>query len=308
MAKRHSNPHSDAWNPQRGPQRPDDAPSPSAADEEASRLAPPEEADTGLDDLEERLTDEPVSSGDLETAGAGGEGAEDLSDGSDVSDVSDIERRGEYGAGAGAAETPVKGGGVARVKTGGGLGMSEWVALGGFALIVVVSGILFLKYLYAHAAPIQGTRELQVFSLPMAGPAVRLIGAEVAWRDRAEGDVARLTESVIPTIILRLDPNHTSTGFVRVEFVDSEDRIRGDVMIMALEGGRFKEGGRGDVIEEGGLKVQLTGTVGFRTQALFASYLSNEEPRWSVRVKEGPDYADGPWTDLGVASIPNKRL
>ena len=187
------------------------------------------------------------------------------------------------------------------------LGPAEWAALGGFALVTLMAGGLFLKFLYGHPAPIQGKGLSEAFELPMAGPAVRLSAAEAAWRERAEGDKAQADEVVVPTLTLTLDSGHASKGFVRVEFVDSEQKIRGDVLTLTVEGGRFTDSGRGEAIEEGGLKARLTGTVGFRSKALFTSYQAGEEPRWSVRVKEGPDYSNGPWTELGAALIPNTK-
>lgn len=184
---------------------------------------------------------------------------------------------------------------------------AEWAALAACAVFAVLGGILFVKFMYTHPAPLRGADLPMRFKLPMVGPLVRLSGAEAAWRDRQEGDIGRIEEAVVPTLLLTLDPGHASSGFVRVEFVDSEDRIRGDVMTVAIEGGRFRSEGRGEVVEEGGTRARLTGTVGFRSPALFASYLSGDEPRWSVRVKSGPDSANGPWTELGAARIANKK-
>lgn len=188
-----------------------------------------------------------------------------------------------------------------------GLGAVEWAGLAGFGLVALVTGALFFRYLYAHRAPLRGPGPPAAFAVPLAGPAVRLSGAEAGWRLRAEGDKAAAAEVVVPMLTLTLDGGQPSRGFVRVEFADSEDRIRGDVLTVAIEGGRFTDSGRGEIIEEGGRKARLVGTVGFRSRALFTSYLAGEETRWSVRLKEGPDSADGPWTDLGVALIPNTQ-
>lgn len=207
-------------------------------------------------------------------------------------------------------EAPAKepaGSGRRRAAAGRGFGPAEWAALGGFGLVTLVAGALFLKFLYGHPAPIQGKGLPATFDLPLAGPGVRLSGAEAAWRERAEGDKAQADEVMVPTLTLTLDQGHASKGFVRVEFVDSDQKIRGDVLTLTVEGGRFQDSGRGEVIEEGGLKARLAGTIGFRSRALFTSYQAGEEPRWSVRLKEGPDYSDGPWTELGAALIPNTQ-
>jgi hypothetical protein len=188
-----------------------------------------------------------------------------------------------------------------------GFGPVEWAALAGCALLAAVGGFLFFKYLYAHPAPTQGAGLPSKFMLPLTGSAVRLAGADAGWRERTETDKAAAAEVILPSIVLVLDPGQASSGFVRVEFVDPNDRIRGDIQVVGLEGGRFKDGGRGEVIEDGGLKVRLTGTVGFRSEALYTSYIAGDEPRWSVRVKEGPDASDGPWTELGAALISNTK-
>jgi hypothetical protein len=195
-----------------------------------------------------------------------------------------------------------------RVKVAGrGLGAAEWAGLAGFGLIGLVAGGLFFKYLYDHRAPLRGPGAPLAFALPLAGEGLRLSGAEAGWRLREEGEKGAAAEVVVPTLRLTLESGHPSQGFVRVEFVDSDDKIRGDVLTLAVEGGRFKDSGRGEVIEEGGLTARLAGTVGFRSRALFTSYLAGDEVRWSVRLKDGPDPADGPWTDLGLAAIPNTQ-
>jgi len=186
-------------------------------------------------------------------------------------------------------------------------GTAEWAALGGFAVLALLGAVLFFKFLYAHPAPTQGKGLPSTFTLPLAGPAVRLSQAEAGWRERVDGDKARAEEVVLPVITLTLDPAQPSTGYVRVEFVDPDDKIRGDILTVAIEGGRFKDGGRGEIIEDGGLKVRLTSTYGFRSHALFMSYMAGQEPRWSVRVKEGPDSSNGPWTELGASLIPNTK-
>lgn len=188
-----------------------------------------------------------------------------------------------------------------------GFGTLEWAALGGFALVALIAGILFFKFLYAHPAPTEGPGLPDQFELPLAGASVKLSEAVAGWRERVEGDKSQAEEVIVPTTDLELDPAQASSGFVRVEFVDSDDKIRGDIMIVAIEGGRFKDGGRGEVVEDGGRRLRLVGTIGFRSHALFGTYLAGEAPRWSVRIKEGVDYSKGPWNQLGAARIPNKK-
>jgi hypothetical protein len=212
----------------------------------------------------------------------------------------------EVSAEAATAPEPSTPGGR-RASAGRGFGSAEWAALGGFGLLTLIAGALFLKFLYGHSAPIQGKGLPGAFELPLAGSGIRLSGAEASWRARAEGDKAQADEVMVPTLTLTLDPGHASKGFVRVEFVDSDEKIRGDVLTVTVEGGRFKDSGRGEIIEEGGLKVRLAGTVGFRSHSLFTSYLAGDETRWSVHLKEGPDYSNGPWTALGAALIPNTK-
>ena len=185
-------------------------------------------------------------------------------------------------------------------------GSAERLALAGFAAVVLLAGGLFLKFLYAHPAPIHEDLISTAFPLPLAGEVVKLSGAELGWRDRVDSDKAQAEEVVVPTATLVLEEG-ASTGFLRVEFIDPEGKIRGDILTVGMESGRFKDGGRGEVIEEGGRRLRLVGTVGYRSQALFSSYLVGEEPRWSVRLKEGADYSKGPWSSLGAALIPSKK-
>lgn len=186
-------------------------------------------------------------------------------------------------------------------------GSAERAALAGFAAVVLLAGGLFLKFLYAHPAPIHEDLISTEFPSPLAGEVVKLSGAELGWRDRVDSDKAQAEEVVVPTALLVLDEGASSTGFLRVEFIDPEGKIRGDILTVGIEGGRFKDGGRGEVIEEGGRRLRLVGTVGYRSQALFSSYLVGEEPRWSVRLKEGADYSKGPWSQFGAALIPSKK-
>ena len=189
-----------------------------------------------------------------------------------------------------------------------GFGAKERLALAGFGVIGVVAAVFFFKFLYGHPAPVQGPGLPKEFNVPMASAQIRVVAAEASWRPRTEIDKARTEEVMLPSLSLTLDPAQSSKGFVRVEFQDPDGKIRGDVMTVEIDGGRFKDGGRGEVIEEGGSKVRLVGTVGFRSSPLFTSYLVSDETRWSVRIKEGPDYSNGPWTDLGAALIPNPKL
>jgi len=261
-----------------------------------------------LDDLESRLDAGMARAGNdggggprrVAAARASSSADEDESDGDEPGGRS-VDRRA-----APEASAPVAGASARRAAPRG-FGPVEWAALAGCALLAVAGGLLFFKFLYAHPAPTQGDGLPSKFSLPLAGPAVRLMGAEAGGRARTESDKAAAAEVILPSVVLALDPGHASSGFVRVEFVDPDDRIRGDIQIVGLEGGRFKDAGRGEVVEDGGLKVRLTGTVGFRSEALYTSYISGEEPRWSVRLKEGPDASDGPWTELGAALISNTK-
>lgn len=186
------------------------------------------------------------------------------------------------------------------------LGKQELATAAGLLLFALISGALFFKFLYAHSAPLDKEELARQFATPLKGSLVTIESATAAWRSRAEGDRAQSDETVLPTLALALAPGQASAGFVRVEFVDTEAKLRGDVYVLAVEGGKFKDSGRGEAIEEGGLKAVLTGTVGFKTQVLYATYSTGDEPRWSVRIKEGTDASDGPWNLLGAAEIPNK--
>lgn len=319
MAKKPVKPTSGSGAAPRGPRVPEPAPMEPAPSESAA-------AKSELDDLEGELSVSASELDELESRLNAGQfdadpGDESLPEGAEAPRVESASTRvarksarketvdSEEGDLPEAATGPSDEaeGAHGRRSTSKGFGPSEWAALAGFGVLALVGAVLFFKFLYAHPAPTQGEGLPDRFSLPLAGPSVRLSGAESGWRARVEGDKARAEEAVLPVISLTLDSSQASSGFVRVEFIDTDDKIRGDIMILAVEGGRFKDGGRGEVIAEGGLRVDLTGTVGFRSHALFSSYLAGQEPRWSVRVKEGPDSSNGPWTELGAALISNTK-
>jgi hypothetical protein len=302
MAKNPENPQSDP-NPAaaaRATRRAGPVPRRSAEDPGASEG----EIISELDELEAELagTRREAASGTHRDASVRHEAASAAEDGNDESQAGRFKRQGAAPEGAAPAA-----GSSARRTAPRGFGPVEWAAMAGCALLAVVGGLLFFKFLYAHPAPTQGAGLPAKFNLPLAGSAVRLAGADAGWRERTETDKAAAAEVILPSVILVLDPGQASSGFVRVEFVDPDDRIRGDIQIVGLEGGRFKDGGRGEVVEDGGLKVRLAGTVGFRSEALYTSYIAGDEPRWSVRIKEGPDASDGPWTELGAALISNTK-
>jgi hypothetical protein len=187
-------------------------------------------------------------------------------------------------------------------------GRNELVALSGFALLVVLSAIWFFRCLFAHPAELGIPEIPKQFPLPLQGQFITIAEAATGWRDRAESDRARAEEVVLPTVSVKLDPSRSKQGFLRVEFIDTDGKIRGDIATVEFAGGRFKDNGRGEKLSADGTEVTVTGTVGFNSRSLFTVYLAGEETRWSIRLREGPDYSNGPWSLLGQARVSDRKL
>lgn len=187
------------------------------------------------------------------------------------------------------------------------LGRSEKLSLAGGGVFVLLSGLVFLKYLHAYPEPVRDAEIPARFAAPVAGKLATFAAGEGYWRERTEEDRVQSTERILPVAQLRLDPAASGTGFVRVEFLDSERKIRGDIAVLTVEGGRFKDSGRGEKISADGAEVTVAGTVGFSSETLFRSYVIDTEPRWAIRLREGADYADGPWTVLGSALLADEQ-
>lgn len=187
------------------------------------------------------------------------------------------------------------------------LSQIEKLSLAGCIGVVVIAGAVFLKYLHAYPAPSQSNQIASEFALPLQGQLATLSAVETFWRHRVDEDNAPTHEKVLPVAKLSLGSGSGSNGFVRVEFLDSERKIRGDIAVLTIEGGKFKDTGRGEKISADGLSAEVASTVGFPSETLFGSYLIEDEPRWVLRLREGSDYSDGPWTILGMAEMANDK-
>jgi hypothetical protein len=186
-------------------------------------------------------------------------------------------------------------------------GRTEWISLGGFLLIAVVAAILFFNFIGGGVTGPGRDRASRSLSLPLKGKIVKLTGVDHHWRDRQPGDHGRSDYLVLPEARLTLDPGSSNNGYVRVEFADPTGRIRGDVVTVKVEGGKFKGSGRGGQVSADGAQVAMVCTEGFESSTIFRAYLGNEEPRWTIRLEEGPDYSKGPWSTLGFVQIRNEK-
>lgn len=183
----------------------------------------------------------------------------------------------------------------------------EKLSLAGCAAVVLIAGIVFLKYLHAYPWPEEQDAIPAAFEVPVKGQLVTLSAVETYWRNRQEGDNAQSQEKVIPIAKLTLNGDSSAKGFVRVEFLDSDRKIRGDIAVLTVEGGKFQDTSNGEKISADGLQAEVAGTVGFQSETLFGSYLIEDEPSWVLRLREGADYTEGPWSVLGSAEISNEK-
>jgi hypothetical protein len=193
------------------------------------------------------------------------------------------------------------GGGFGRI------GKAERISLAVFAALALLGAILFFKFLYGGKS--ETTREMPARSLatPIQGELITLIEARHHWRDRHPDDPGRSDYGILPELILKAGPAPSKPGYVRVEFIDSEGELRGDVMTVKFENGKFVDSGRSERVSEDGTEVALACTEGFVSSTLFHAYLGNRDPRWALRIQEGADYSNGPWKTLGFVEIRNEK-
>ncbi len=184
-------------------------------------------------------------------------------------------------------------------------GKTELISLAGFAVISLVTTILFFKYLYRSPIAAPETEAPAAFAVPLKGTALTVAEVAMKWRPRTEADRVKPGEVVLPEATVTLGSG-SGNGFLRIEFVDSEGTVRGDIFTATIEGGRFKDTGRGEHVSADGSQLTMAGTEGFSAETVFAAYLGGMERRWTVRLREGADYSAGPWTTLGEARIPDR--
>ena len=186
-------------------------------------------------------------------------------------------------------------------------GKAERLSLGLFALLTLAGALLFFKFLYGGKS--DSTREVPARSLatPIRGELITLSEVAHYWRSRQTEDRGRSAYAILPEVLLKLDPGASKHGYVRIEFTDSDGALRGDVMSVKFENGKFISSGRAERISADGFEVTLAGTEGFTSSALFQAYLGNQDPRWTLRLQEGSDYSSGPWKPLGFVEIRNEK-
>lgn len=187
-------------------------------------------------------------------------------------------------------------------------GPAELGALGGFAVFGLVACVLFFKYLYKEDRTPKGEKPALSLSTPVNGQIATLTRAESNWRQRKPSDRGRADFTQLPELRLAVDPAQSKDGYLRIEIADSRGELQGDVIMLRLEGGKFKDTGRGEALADGGASVSVAGTEGFASEPALRWYLGNSDPRWTVRIQEGADYSKGPWTTLGYARIANEKL
>jgi hypothetical protein len=187
------------------------------------------------------------------------------------------------------------------------LGPAERLSLVAFVVISLIGAVFFFKFLYRGKPDSPQERPLHSLPGPIRGELVTLREVEYYWRDRTTEDRGRSGFAVLPEVLLKLDPATSKAGYVRVEFSDGDGRLRGDVVTVKFENGKFVDSRRGERLQADGVEVALACTEGFPSFTLFQAYLGNQDPRWTVRIEEGPDYSNGPWKTLGFVEIRNEK-
>ncbi len=182
------------------------------------------------------------------------------------------------------------------------LGRPELISLAAFGLILLVGVVYFRKWIYGAAPESSRVVAVHTLSLPVKGKLVTIKTFSSGWREKKAGKAAG---TVVPFATFTVDAGTVQDGFVRVQFMDSEGEIRGDVATIEFKGGHPKDSGRGEVVN--GDEVTLLGTQGFESTARYLAYRTGTEGVWKIRLQEGADYSKGPWQNLGFVEIETRR-
>ena len=155
-------------------------------------------------------------------------------------------------------------------------------AIGGFAFILLLTGIWVISRFSAHLHFQSSVVEMPDY--PLKGEHAVISEGETYWREPiregASRDVARREVAMIPVLELNLDPGKSSDGALRVIFRNSEGEAVGDSITRSFAGGRFDA--------SGDPKIAFPATDGFLEEGTFNGYRTRTGKPWMVEVLEGP--------------------
>lgn len=153
--------------------------------------------------------------------------------------------------------------------------------------------------------------------LPMKGSLVTISEASSSWRKRKDTDRVAQMEvilpvpgqqmpEIIPQVAFTIDPEKSTTGYLRFIFKDSEGKSRGDTRVVQVQSGKLKDMGKGELIK-GDNEGATYGSYGLLNTGSYRSYEGDDKPRWSVEVAESASYNadDKDWKVLGTFNVRN---
>lgn len=177
-------------------------------------------------------------------------------------------------------------------------------AIGGFAFILLLTGIWVISRFSAHLHFQSSVVEMPDY--PLKGEHAVISNGETYWRepvrDGPSRDVARREVAMIPVLELTLDSGKSSAGALRVIFRNAEGEAVGDSITRSFAGGRFDA--------SGDAKIAFPATDGFLEEGTFNGYRTRTGKPWMVEVLEGPssDSPAGSFKKLAdVPVLPQRR-
>ncbi|CAN5358284.1 hypothetical protein BH23VER1_BH23VER1_23610 [soil metagenome] len=178
-----------------------------------------------------------------------------------------------------------------------GLRVWEIAGLAGVGAILIA----LLVFLFKLSADIGGDRGAAPAAIPPASAAGELVtfsDIAVQWRTKAARSGRQAGPEVVPEFSADVAgvAGH-DTAFIKIHFINGEGKISGDVRSAKVEGGKLVDSGKGETVIDG-RRLVVTASRGFGNETEYLSYKFSEDPRWTVEVFEGADYATGPWSRI----------
>ncbi len=124
---------------------------------------------------------------------------------------------------------------------------------------------------------------------------MQLSNISVQWRQKNTRSGGPDDTQVVPE--LAADVASASAGgsaFLKILFINGEDSIVGDVRSAKIAGGKLVDSSKGETVIDN-RRLVVSASRGLADETEFISYKFSEEPRWTIRVEEGSNYASGPW-------------
>jgi hypothetical protein len=185
------------------------------------------------------------------------------------------------------------------------MGPAEWGSLAALSLILIIGWWGMLHFLNRENRSAKVDTRLRTFSLPITGKLATVRDMQHGWRLRQPGDRAKSHFQMLPYTTVTLDPATKGSGYVRVWFCDGKGATRGDIITLKFTNGAFVDGGRGEKVLSP-QSITVSGTEGYDSLTQHAAYAAGQDSRWWIKLEEGVDYSDGPWSVLGTSDLSNK--